>query len=263
LEKAQIQGIHFVKSSVRLIRATTPFYSLSRLAAVLRMATGVEIRYSEERWALLSEMRSEAKKMMEALSVFHISSIAYGSIARGDISRTSDIDVFISNPPSPSLMETAIEANRLPILKREIIQATPSYAAKGYIEVGERRSFSFPLVKLRTVEIDFYRFAGAVDLEQVEKGTRVLGIDKRLMLIEPTPWGHVESPVEGREGKIANLLGISVRAVLDRVRTLRRREKVGRTGVFLKRALEPEEGFGEVFQRLSSQKPAIRRRTKT
>ena len=227
------------------------------------MATGVEIRYGNDRWALLSEMRSEAKKMMEALRAFHVRSIAYGSIARGDVSKTSDIDIFISNPPSPSLMETAIETSRFPLLKREIIQATPSYAAKGYIEVGEKRSFSFPLVKLRTVEIDFYHFAGAVDLEQVEKGTRMPGVDKRLMLIEPTPWGHIESPVEGREGKIANLLGISVRAVLDRVRTLRRREKVGRTGVFLKRALEPEEGFGEVFQRLASQKPAVRRRTRT
>jgi hypothetical protein len=227
------------------------------------MSIGVEVRYSKESWTLLSEMRNEAKRMMEILKPFHVSSIAYGSIARGDVSKTSDIDVFISNPPSPSLIETAIETSRFPILKREIIQATPSYAAKGYIEVGERRSFSFPLVKLRTVEIDFYRFAGAVDLEQVEKGMRVSGVDKRLMFIEPTPWGHVESPVEGQEGKVANLLGISVRAVLDRVRTLRRREKVGRTGVFLKRALAPEEGFGEVFQRLSYQKPAVRRRTKT
>jgi len=225
--------------------------------------TGVEVRYGKERWALLSEMRNEAKRMMGALGAFHIGSIAYGSIARGDVSKTSDVDIFVSNPPSPSLIETAIEASRLPVLQREIIQATPSYAAKGYIEVGEKRSFSFPLVKLRTVEIDFYRFAGAVSLEQVEAGTRVPGVDKRLMFIEPTPWGHVENPVVGQEGKVANLLGISVKAVLDRVRTLTRREKVGRTGVFLKRVLAPEEGFGEVFQRLSSQKPAVRRRTKT
>ncbi|MFB0543365.1 MAG: nucleotidyltransferase domain-containing protein, partial [Candidatus Bathyarchaeia archaeon] len=186
--------------------------------------------------------------------------IAYGSIARGDISETSDIDIFIPNPPSPPLIETALERAGFSFLKREIIQATPSYAAKGYIEVGEERSFSFPLVRLRPVEIEFYRFAGAVDLDQLERGVRVPGVDKRLMLIEPTPWGHVEGPVEGREGVVASLLEVGVRVVLDRVRTLRRRARVGRTGVFLKRVLAPDEGFGEVFQKLSSQKPAIRRR---
>jgi len=227
------------------------------------MATGVEVRYDKERWTLLSKMRAEAKRMMEALKAFHVSTITYGSVARGDVSKTSDVDIFISNPPSSALIEAAIEKARFSIFTREIVQATPSYAAKGYIEVGERRSFSFPLVKLRTVEIDFYRFAGAIDLEQVEKGVRVAGVDKRLMLIEPTPWGHVENPVDGREGTVASLLGISVKTVLDRVRTLRRREKIGRTGVFLKRTLSPEEGFGEVFQQLSSQKPAVRRRLRT
>jgi len=227
------------------------------------MAAGVEVRYSKKQWNLLSEMRIETKEMMEALKAFHISAVAYGSIARGDISKTSDIDVFLSNPPSPALIEAALEKARFSVLKREIVQATPSYAAKGYIEVGEKRSFSFPLVKLRTVEIDFYRFAGVIDLKQAEKSIRVPGVDKRLILIEPTPLGHVENLVDGQEGTVASLLGISVRTVLDRVRTLRRREKIGRTGVFLKRPLAPEESFGEVFQQLSSQKPAVRRRLRT
>jgi len=219
-----------------------------------------EVRYSEERWALFWEMRDEAEEMMEALRAFHIGAIAYGSIARGDVTETSDIDIFIPNPPSPSLIEAALERAGVPILKREIIQATPSYAAKGYIEVGERRSFSFPLVRLRPVERDFYRFAGSLDLDQLKRRVRVAGVDKRLMLIEPTPWGHIETPVEGREGVVARLLGVSVDVVLDRVRTLRRRERIGRTGVFLHRVLAPEESFGEVFQRISSQRPEVRRR---
>lgn len=226
------------------------------------MTVGVEVRYSRERWALLSEMRDEARKMMEALRALHIGALAYGSIARGDVSETSDIDIFTPNPPSPTLIETALERAGFSILKREIIQATPSYAAKGYIEVGEKRSFSFPLVRLRPVERDFYRFAGAVDLDQVGREVRMPGVDKRLMLIEPTPWGHIEGPVEGREGVVAGLLGVGVGVVLDRVRTLRRRARVGRTGVFLKRILAPDEGFGEVFHKLSSQKPEIRRRLK-
>lgn len=223
----------------------------------------MEVRYTRDRWALLWEMRDESRRMMEALRALHIGTIAYGSIARGDVSETSDIDVFVPNPPSPSLVETALERAGFSILKREIIQATPSYAPKGYIEVGERRSFSFPLVRLRPVERDFYRFAGDINTDQLERGVRVPGVDKRLKLIDPTPYGHSESPVNGREGVVARHLGVGVRVVLDRVRTLRRRERIGRTGVFLKRVLAPEEGFGEVFQRLSSEKPAVRRRLRT
>jgi len=223
---------------------------------------GIEVRYSEERWTLFSAMRKETRGMMLALRGLYIGTIAYGSIARGDLSETSDIDIFIPDPPSPSFLETALENAGFIVQQREIIQATPSYAAKGYIELEERRSFSFPLVKLRTVEIDFYRFAGAVDLNQVEKGIRVPGVDKRLMLIKPTPWGHIESPIEKQEGSVAALLGVSVNVMLERVRTLKRREKVGRTGVFLKRALAPDEGFSEVFEKISSQKPAVRRRLK-
>ena len=86
------------------------------------------------------------------------------------------------------------------------------------------------------------------------------GVDKRLMLIEPTPRGHVESPVAGREGQVARLLGVDTRIVTERVRTLERRRSVGRTGVFLKHTLEPGEGFGEALHRLSLQQA---RRQKT
>lgn len=198
--------------------------------------------------------------MMRPLAARHIDALAYGSIARGDVSEGSDIDVFIPRPPAPALIEAVLERFEIPVTVREIVQATPSYAAKGYIYVGDRRSYSFPLVELRPVERDFYGFAGSVDASEVEGGVRVPGVDKRLMLIEPTEQGHVESPVEGREGVVARMLGVSVAVVLDRVRTLRRRSRVGRTGVFLKRRLAPGESFGEVFRELSRSRPAVRRR---
>ncbi|MFQ6052627.1 MAG: nucleotidyltransferase domain-containing protein [Candidatus Bathyarchaeia archaeon] len=197
---------------------------------------------------------------MRPLAARHIDALAYGSIARGDVSEGSDIDVFIPRPPAPALIEAVLERFEIPVTVREIVQATPSYAAKGYIYVGDRRSYSFPLVELRPVERDFYGFAGSVDASEVEGGVRVPGVDKRLMLIEPTEQGHVESPVEGREGVVARMLGVSVAVVLDRVRTLRRRSRVGRTGVFLKRRLAPGESFGEVFRELSRSRPAVRRR---
>jgi predicted nucleotidyltransferase len=116
------------------------------------------------------------------------------------------------------------------------------------------------MVDLRPVELEFYGFAGSVDASQVEEGIRVPGVDKRLMLIEPIESGHIESHITGREGEVAGILGINVAVVLDRVRTLTRREEIGRTGVFLSRNLAPHEGFGEVFQELSRQRPALRRR---
>jgi len=220
----------------------------------------IEIPYDAERWRLFQLMRSEAADMIHPLADHHIDAIAYGSIARGDVSEGSDIDIFIRQPPAVTLIEASLERYGIQVIMREIVQATPSYAAKGYILVGERRSYSFPLVELRTVELEFYGFAGSVDASQIDDGIRVPGVDKRLMLIEPTPSGHVESPIPGREGTVAKILGIGVGVVLDRVRTLRRRERIGRTGVFLKRSLAPEESFGEVFKKLSKSRPAVRRR---
>jgi predicted nucleotidyltransferase len=220
----------------------------------------VEVTYDEERWTLLRRLRSEAEGMMRPITVHHLEALAYGSVARGDVSEGSDIDIFIPKPPSPSILETLIERAGITVSHREIIQATPTYAAKGYVHVGEDRSYSFPLVELRTVEREFYSFAGSVNLSQLEGCVRVPGVDKRLMLIEPTEGGHAESPVPGREGLVAKTLGVGVTAVLDRVRTLRRRERVGRTGLYLQRTLAPEESFGDVYRQLARRRPPLRRR---
>jgi len=70
----------------------------------------------------------------------------------------------------------------------------------------------------------------------------------------------VESSVIGREEHVAKLLKLSTDIVLDRVHALTRRDKVGRTGVFLERELAPEENFEAVLKRLADKNPAIRRR---
>ena len=78
------------------------------------------------------------------------------------------------------------------------------------------------------------------------------------MLIEPTSFGHVESPVLGREAEAAKLLGVSLGLVHERVRVLTRRVEVGRTGVFVQRELSPEESFEEVFEELVRENPAMK-----
>ncbi|MFQ6073739.1 MAG: nucleotidyltransferase domain-containing protein, partial [Candidatus Bathyarchaeia archaeon] len=173
-----------------------------------------EVTYNEQQWKLLGELRSKATKIMECLQKHNIHSIVHGSIARGDVSTKSDIDVFVRNPPSSFLIENALVHNGFPINRRLVVQATPSYAMKGYIEIDEQRCVSFPLMKLRSVERDFYKFGGEADLAVLKNNLRVKGVDKRLMLIEPTPTGHTESTIVGREQAVANLLGVSIETVL-------------------------------------------------
>jgi len=228
----------------------------------VRRAERVEVVYNAKRWKLLDELRAKTLEIMEALEHGNINPIVHGSIARGDVSGDSDIDVFIAEPPSSFVIETALEHAGLTINRRFLVQATPSYAVKGYIELDPKRVVSFPLLKLRPTEREFYRFSGEATLQTLRDSVRVAGVDKRLMLIEPTPKGHVESTVVGREETVARLLHISVDTVLDRVHALLRRDEVGRTGVFIERELSSEETFEMVLKQLADQNPAVRRRLK-
>jgi predicted nucleotidyltransferase len=223
------------------------------------MTEATESLYTPSHWNLLQSLREEALEMIRPLHRRHIQALAYGSIARGDVKPTSDIDIIIPNPPAPAIIEALIETETT-ITHREIIQATPNYAAKAYIHTAEDKSYNFPLVLLRSHERDFYSFAGSVDHPQLAQGIRVPGVTKDLTLITPTPQGHTETPVTDNEGATAKALGIGVTAVLDRVRTLRRREKIGRTGVYVQRTLHPHESFGDVYQQLSRRRPPLRRR---
>ena len=222
-----------------------------------------EVGYDVERWNLLKGFRQKTIGIMEGLEIFHLEAIVHGSIARGDVNRKSDIDVFIPFQPSSFLVETALEKAGIPVNRRLVVQATPTYAMKAYIEIDENASVSFPLMKMRKVEREFYEFGGEVSLENLREGLRVCGVDKRLMLIEPTKKGHIETTIIGREEQVAKLLGISVETVLDRVHALLRRDEVGRTGVFIEKELSSSETFEMALKRLADHNPAVRRRLKT
>ena len=226
----------------------------------LTRAERIEVIYDKKRWNQLKELRSKTIQIMEALGKFHLYSIVHGSIARGDVSEKSDIDIFLPDAPSSFMIESALENAGISINQRIIMQATPLYAVKGYIKIDEQQSVSFPLLKLRPSERFFYKFGGEATLEMLKDNARVLGVDKRLMLIEPTQEGHVESSVVGQEEKVASLLGISVDTVRERVRTLLRRDEVGRTGVFIEKELSPNETFEMALKELAERNPAVRRR---
>jgi len=233
------------------------------LSHVSKRESGVAILYDPSHWELLSSVRAEASAMMRSLRGAGLDPVVYGSVARGDVTPNSDIDVFISQVSSSFSLERAIEDGGFKSSCRVLVQATPNYALKGYIYVDERRSFSFPLTSLRIHEHQFYIFGGKLSYDGLESGKRVPGVNKGLRLIEPVEDGHIESPVKGREEEVAGLLGVDVRTVRDRVRALTRRDKIGRTGVFLKRELSPDETFELVLKRLSDSIPAVRRKVRS
>lgn len=219
-----------------------------------------EVTYTAKHWTKLRELRAKALQVMLALETAHLQSIVHGSLARGDIKEDSDIDVFIPNVESSFRVEIALEKANIKFNSRFLVQATPNYAMKAHIEIDENTTVTFPLTEPRRVEREFYRFGGEANLVQLQAGVRVAGVDKRLMLIEPTDKGHVESSIIGKEEHVARVLGISSETVLDRVHALVKRDSVGRTGVFIKRELAPDETFEGVLKRLAWANPAVRRR---
>jgi predicted nucleotidyltransferase len=222
-----------------------------------------DVIYTSERWALLRKYRENASQLMKALEIFHLQSISYGSIARGDVNKNSDVDVFIPDVQSSFLIETALEKAQIKVNARSVVQATPTYAMKAHVEIDSKTSVSFPLMPMRRVEREFYKFGGELNLRQLATSLRIKGVDKRLMLIEPNEKGHVESSIIGREEQVARILGITAETVLDRVRTLIKRNETGRTGVFVKEELETDVTFEMALKRIAEENPAVRRRLKS
>lgn len=222
----------------------------------------IEVVYDSSQWRLLEHFREEAITIMEALASRGIVSAIHGSVARGDVNEDSDVDVIIPSVVSSHIVELALTMNDLKIHSRKIAQATPSHTPKAhtYLDVNEKQCVTFPLVPFHTLEFEFYKFGGLLELEDLKKGKRVSGCDKRLMLIEPTPKGHIESPIQGREAEVASIVGISMDIVNERVRVLKRREEIGRTGIVLSVNLGDGEVFEEVLKRLAESNPIVRRR---
>ncbi len=217
--------------------------------------------YDERRWFLLKKLREEAIRVMKSLVEAGIASIVHGSIARGDVHEGSDIDIFVPFPVPSYRIELALEKGGFQVSHKLIVQATPSSTPKAYIvlDPDEKRIVSFPLGKLAKREYEFYYFGGALDLQGLLRDIRVPGVDKRLMLIEPTPHGHIEYSIIGREAEAARKIGISIETILERVRVLTRRDEIGRTGVFVKVELEPWDSIEETVKRIARNNPLFRR----
>jgi hypothetical protein len=223
----------------------------------------LEIIYDSSRWKLLSYFREQAFEITVALSSQNVCSSIHGSVARGDVNIDSDIDVFIPYVTSSFKIELSLTLNGIDIYSRKIAQATPNHAPKAhiYLDADERRTVTFPLFPFGFSELEFYRFGGVIDLDDIKKNVRVPGCDKRLMLIEPTKNGHIESSIEGYETEVATKIGVNVSTVKERIRVLNRRAEIGRTGIMLSVPLKRDEVFEEVLKRLVDSNPIVRRRS--
>ncbi len=211
-------------------------------------------KYKQKRWNLLKKQRKESLKSMRKIK--RLSPRIYGSIARGDINQDSDIDIIIPHKVPSYKLETKLDYQ-----KRRIVQATPGSLIKGHIIIEPGIEVVFPLVDSKGNEMDFYKFGGQLTHQGLENDhmKRVPGVDKRLVLIEPKEEGHLEKSILGEEGRVAKKLGISIEMVKERIRVLRRRQEVGRTGVYLSRELAPEESFEDLLRSLAKNDSNIRR----
>lgn len=221
--------------------------------------TGKEVVYTEEHWKLLKKKRKRAMDIMGQLKRFGIESIAYGSIARGDVKKSSDVDIFIPYQIPSYKIELALEG--FEIVERRIVQATPNYAIKGEFVITNNTTVSFPLVKMKENELDFYKFGGCIGYEDLLKGKRVAGVDKRLTLIVPTDKGHREISVfDLQPSYVAKILDVSLEIVEERIRVLTRRREVGRTGIFLQEVVPSHSSFEAYLDEIAKTNPMVRKR---
>lgn len=218
------------------------------------------ILYTKENWFILKRKRIEAKKLLEIFVKEGFNPFIHGSIARGDVNESSDFDiVFLRKIPSFKI-EIILNKNGYEKYFKEIIMATPLDTIKLYIHLGELESITIPLSKPDKKFIEFYNFGGKINLNQLDLDIRVPGIDKRLVLIKPNTKGHKEISIIGNEAYAAKEVGISIDTINERKKVLIRRNKHGRTGVFLKRQILINESTEEVIKKLAKQKSIVRKK---
>ena len=233
---------------------------MPRTKPVRRDIGSQEVIYTKVQWSQLANLRQIAITLMETLEATGVAPLIHGSLSRGDVSETSDIDVYLPVVLPSFSVELALSQADYQVIHRELVHATPFHAIKAHIYLPNNSVVTFPLTNPSPIELDFYRFGGSLGRMELQEGSRIPGVDKRLMLIEPTERGHISTPVVGNEELVAKKVGVNLKIVEERVKILMRRDNVGRTGVYLKRHLHPDDTFESVLKYEADRDPVVRRR---
>jgi len=214
-------------------------------------------QYSSDELLKLSEIREKAQRILDLFYKNQIYAFVHGSVARGDITASSDIDIHI---PSiiPSFRLEILE--ELLIKDRRIIMGTPNSIIKGLLILDEDISITFPLINPDERDIEFYKFSGLLTNVELKNNQRVIGVSKKLLLIEPDVDGYWQSSIIGNIPDVMNKLSISQRIVEERIRVLSRRDQIGRTGVLINYSLTSDENFEQACKTLADKNPIVRRR---
>ena len=221
----------------------------------------LSVTYDASHWRLLKSIRERTISIFRVLAAWGNGALVHGSVARGDVDEKSDIDILIPTSVSTQLVEAQLASSGNIPYSREITQAAPKHSPKAhiYLDLERTASITIPLSEFRRLELEFYKFGGTASIEDLRRGIRRPGCTKRLSLIQPTEYGHIESPIVGRESEVARLLGVSSDIVRERIRVLTRRDTIGRTGVFLKLVVPEGASFEEVLKSEAESNPALRR----
>lgn len=226
-----------------------------------RFPDELDIVYSKSHWQLLARMRKQAVQVMESLGAWKTSALVHGSLARGDVDEKSDIDIIIPIKVSTQMIETSLGLGGFEVASREIVQATPMHSPKAHLFLDPEQAIAVtvPLATFRTLEEEFYAYGGTTSINELQAGVRKKGCTKKLTLVIPNESGHKEWSIVNREAEAAEILGIKLDIVRERVRVLGRRDQIGRTGNFLNLPVAPGMSFEEVLEQESLSNPALRR----
>ena len=216
--------------------------------------------YEHSRWLLLNKLREKAIIILKELEKNRIKGYVIGSVARGDVTTDSDIDIFLLDYVPTDLIKYIMEKSGLEIIYSEIVQSTPTSAVRANLYVDEKTSICVPLSRLSKLEEEFTKFAGRINLEKISLNKRVPGVNKNLLLVIPIEKGHIEYSIIGREPEVARVLNVSIDIVYEREKMLLRRNEEGRHGIFIRKEIPPNETPESVALKLARRIPSLRKK---
>lgn len=213
-------------------------------------------QYSNGEWNLLRKYRKKTIRILEILELTGIKAFVHGSVARGDINDASDIDIHIP-VQIPSFKLDLID--ELHFTDHRILMGTPNSSIRAVLSLQDDLTISFPLCTPNEREDEFYRFSGFLYLKDLDFNQRIAGVTKQLLLIEPEEEGYWYSSVNTNKKRAIQVLSLSQRMIDERIRVLSRRDKIGRTGLFLDHSLAPNENFEQALKDLADRNVIVRR----